>query len=262
MPPFLLVVLSVVVLLYDGLTPYEILWKKHTWKEVKAEPAKVSRPFRRVMMQGGISHQPKMLVEGKKTRFGVQEEQALRHKGSSAPPSGAPNSATKSRIVERKVTPKRIHSKYVEKGTLFPYKEKQWYIKLAFQFDHGGKLYRVYDDAPVFTFDSHEEAKEYLKAKAGKWPIKVWVNPDDPNEATAFLDYPRWYVVQVGAFVLAISIIWLLFATSVMARTEGRSRSASSEGEEPGAEDDPGEVVEDAYEREDYQRYDREPTDL
>jgi hypothetical protein len=219
LPPFVLGVLSIVALLHDGTTPFEILWREHTWEKVRAEPTKVSRPVRRVTTGAGVAHAPSAFVEGKKTRFGVQEEQALgsQKAGSS---SGPARTVTRSEIIERKVTPKRIHSKVVEKGTLFPYKVKRWYVKLAFQYDYKGKPYRVYEDTPSFTFESHEKARAYLKERIGKWPIKVWVNPSQPNEATAFLDYRGWHWIQLGGFFLALSVIWLLVAVSVMARTE------------------------------------------
>lgn len=230
LPPVLLGILTLVALFHDGLTPYRILWRRYTWKKINANPVKVSRPYRRYTMGGGVNQQDPVFVEGKKTRFGVQEAQKVEGKLDSRLTES--RMGTRTRVVERQMTPQRIHAKYIEKGLLFPYKEKRWFVSLAFQYPYKGKLYKVFEDKPTFSFESEKKARVFVHERASKWPIKVWVNPDNPQQATAFLEYRGWIWIQLGGFFLFLSLLWFLVSVVVVARP---SRSAA----EPPAASDP-----------------------
>ena len=216
LPSILLGILTLVLLFHDGLTPYRILWRRYRWKKVDATPVKVSRPYRRYTMRTGIGQQDPVYVSGKKTRFGVQEAQKVEGKL----PSRLTESriGTQQKVVEHKMTPQRVHAKYVKKGLLFPYKEKRWFVSLAFQYVYDGRVYKIFEDKPAFAFESEKKARTFVRDRATKWPIKVWVNPDQPRQATAFLEYRGWVWIQTGGFLLFVSLLWFLIAVVVMAR--------------------------------------------
>ena len=210
--PIILSIVAVVLLLHDGLKRYEVLYRKSMWEQVPAMPARVSVPYRRSTVKVGLSGTNKAIANGKKSALSYEEQG--RHKGKKRAPqrTSKSNALNKNAIYEKKVIPDRIYSKYEKRGTGMTYKVKRWYVKLAFKYSFKGKIYSVYDDKPSFSFDSRGDAEAFLNKHAGKWPIKAWVNPSNPKEATAFLIYDGWIWIQLGAVLVFVAFLWAIVA--------------------------------------------------
>jgi len=218
--PIVMGVASVVFLLQDGLRPYKILYRRAAWEQVSAMPAKVSIPIRRTTIRVGLNSQDSNLADGKKSALAM-EERGKYNRGSASGKRGggagsggykANNALNKENIYEKKVFPERIYSKYVEKGFGTTYKVQLWYVKLAFKYNYKGKIYSVYEDSPSFSFESREEAERFLQEHSANWPIKVWVNPGEPKEATAFLIYKEWHWIQLGVALAFFTFLWGIVA--------------------------------------------------
>lgn len=210
--PFVLATVSLVFLFQDGFTPYSIIYKRTAWDQVPAMPAKVTVPYMRTTLRAGLSDVNRTVAEGERSALGARERGRHKERPSRGRGDGFSNTTTREEIYQKRVIQDPIHSEYETKGVGTKYTVRRWYVRISFEYFYNGQMYSVQEDEPLFSFDSREAAESFLRKHADEWPIKVWVNPGNPNEATAFLLYDKWHWVQLGAVLAFLSLIWGIIA--------------------------------------------------
>ncbi len=210
LPAVVVLVLGLVLALQDGLRPYRIAWRKLRWVPVQAVPAKIEVPYVRQEVYGGTTATDPDLAEGKPSRLKAEELARDRNRRWKARQASRDRPGGRTRTVLRKVEPRHIVSRVVERGLLFRFEERRYFVRLTYAYVYKGKVYRRWKDEAPLSFRTHDEAKAYLRKRAGRWPITVWVNPSDPRQATAFLDYRGWLSVRLGLGLAFGGLVWLL----------------------------------------------------
>ncbi len=208
----LLIVLSLFVLLKDGLTPYRVGWKKLRWKKVFAVQAEVEIPVKRTEIQAGIDSQDPYAASPPKTKLGAEEMAKNKDLAWKAEQAKRDRAAIRSRVVKRRTVEPLIYQKVVSRGVLFSYDEKRFFVRVSYTYRFGKKVYTKYRQESGRSFATRKEAEAYLAGKFRHWPIKVWVNPANPSQATAFLEYDGWFWIKLGFVGLLAGLLWMLLS--------------------------------------------------
>jgi hypothetical protein len=170
--PVVVIAVALTLLGLEGLGPYRVWWQLRTWKTARA-----------TLLQ--------------------TYERRVEHRATS---DGAPSpSEYLSRIPQQ-----RVFQQVVTKGWPVKRKEKQWLVRISYSFaGPKGVVTRVGDQAPL-TFGSSLEASAFVQERIDKNAIKVWYDPGDPGQATAFLDTQSFRWIRFGLTLLGLGLVWLL----------------------------------------------------
>ncbi len=207
-----LILLSLYVLLHDGLTPYRVAWRKMRWKRVFAVQAEVEIPVRRIEIRAGVDSQDPYAASAPKTKLGAEEmakNKALRWKAQQAKEDRA---VIRKRIVKRRTVEPMIFEKVSTRGVLFDYDVKRYFVRVSYTYRYGKKVFTKYREVGPRSFKSREAARLYLSKRFKHWPIKVWVDPADPSDVTAFLEYDGWTWIKLGFVGLFAGLVWMLLS--------------------------------------------------
>lgn len=171
--PSVLMLAGVTGLLLDGLTPYRTFTRRRQWTRVKGR-----------------------LVSA------VERRTKLRS-----------SSGGETRIEYLAKRPQRlVQSKVVTRGWPLKEKKRVWLVRITYTFPwKTGRITRVADGPPT-EFDSERAALTYLHKRIHRDTVPVWVNPGDPREATAFLDYPSMLMLLLGFALVGLGGLWLIAA--------------------------------------------------
>ena len=210
LPPIVLLVVGFVFLVQDGTRPYVVLWRKLRWVRVQAVPAKVEVPYLHQEVYGGSTGADPDLADGKPSRLKVEERSKDPARRWKAEQARRQRPGYRRHVVLRKVTPQAIVPRVVHRGILFKYEEKRYFVRLTYAYAYKGKVYRKWNEEAPRSFRTRKEAEDYLRKKASRWPIVVWVDPSDPKKATAFLDYDGWLWIRLGLGLTFAGLVWLL----------------------------------------------------
>ncbi len=171
--PVLLCMAGITVLLLDGLTPWQTYHRRKNWKTVKGRL--VQSVQRRTKMRSTARG-------GNQVDYMVKRPQ------------------------------RRVVSKVVTRGWPLKTKKRIWTARVTYTYPtKKGRMTRV-GDSPTQEFDSKNDALAYLDDRIHHGAILVWVNPKDPTQATAFLDYPSKLTLALGFIMIALSVLWLIAA--------------------------------------------------
>jgi len=172
--PTVLCLAGVTALLLDGLTPWQTFNRRRSWTTVKGRLT--SSVERRAKVRSSAGGDTRMEYLAKRSQ-------------------------------------RRIMSKVVTRGWPLKNKKRVWIVRITYTYPwKTGRITRL-ADSPAREFDSAKDAQEYLgKRLSKKGAIRVWVNPKDPQEATAFLDYPSVLTIVLGLAMVGFGVLWLLLA--------------------------------------------------
>ncbi len=237
--PCVCLAFAVVLLFHDGFTPYRLIYRRQTWDRVPAMPAKITVPYMRTTLRPGLSNVNRSVAEGERSALGARERSRAAktsprgRKDEFSGDRGVGNVAAREEIYQKRMLPNPIHSEYVTTGVGVKSTEKRWYVRLSFEYFYEGRMYSVQEDEPLFHFNSREAAESFLRKHADEWPITVWVNPADPEQATAFLLYDKWHWVQIGSVLAFLSLLWFIIAGvgSKQFRAEAEKKSTEADEE-------------------------------
>lgn len=169
--PTVLCLVGITALLLDGLTPWRTLSRRRNWTTVKGRLA--SAVERRT-----------------KLRSSARGETRLEY------------------LVKR--PQRRVFSKVVTRGWPLKRKKRVWIVRITYTYPwNTGRITRV-ADSPAKEFESRNEALAFLAKRIHKGVVRVWVNPMDPSEATAFLEYPSLLTLVLGFAMVGLGVLWLL----------------------------------------------------
>lgn len=160
-------------MLLDGLTPYRTYLRRKRWTPVKGQLA--SSVERRT-----------------KTRSSARGSTRLEY------------------LAKR--SQRRIFPKVVTRGWPLSQKKRVWIVRVTYTYPWKGKRITRVADSPGTEFDTRREAGAYLAKRIHQGGIRVWVNPKDPQQATAFLDSPYTHTLLLGLAVFALGMLWLIAA--------------------------------------------------
>lgn len=230
LPGLVLLILAIVALLHDGLTPWRILYKRYFWKKTPAMPTMIEVPYRHIVIRSSGAKDIKPLK-------GASPMSGRRSADKEEVKDVNPSKAVPGEYVKYQVRPRQIKVKYIDRGTLFKRKEKRFFVSLAYSYRFKGKVFKIDSDSPPFSFSSQQDALDFLGKKTRQWPIDVWVNPSEPAKATAFLDYDGWFVIRLGGAMIIAGLLWLMFTMasgSSGTETEGKEKPAAGTGRAQG----------------------------
>lgn len=170
--PMVVIAVALTLLGLEGLGPYRTWWRLRNWKTARAT---LLSTF----------------------------ERRVEHRATS---DGAPSpSEYLARIPQQ-----RVFEQVVTKGWPMTRKEKQWRVRISYSFaGPQGVVTRVGDQAPI-VFGSSQEAGAFVSERIDKSSIKVWYDPADPGQATAFLDTQSFRWIRLGLTLLGLGVVWLL----------------------------------------------------
>ncbi|MCD6499002.1 MAG: DUF3592 domain-containing protein [Deltaproteobacteria bacterium] len=211
MPPMLLLLVGLVLLFQDGLTPYEILWKRTNWKKVTASRAKITVTTRRVQLRPGVVAQDPDLVQGHKSGLAIEAQADSSDRRFKESQAVGDRTDVRTTEGQQSVPAPLIEMRVVKKGVIFTYMERRYFVLLSYRYRFKGKVYTRFGDEAPQDFKTRKDAVAYLHQRVPDWPIKVWVNPKHPRDASAFLDYDGWLAIRLGALLFVGSLFWLLF---------------------------------------------------
>ncbi len=191
--PVLLLATGLVMLVVDGGQPYRIWWRRGHWKRVQGT----------------------LLTSYEKHRY-------VRHS------SGR---QTYSEYLAKKPQ-KRIFKAVVERGWPIKRRKQVYHVHLNYTYLWRKKKHTKVADVPDRDFESRPVAERFLRQYVKNNRIRVWVNPKDPNQATAFLLY-RWSAlwVRVGIVVVGLALLWL-FAAILLGRAHDRREKPKTDHKE------------------------------
>jgi len=162
---------GVTVLLLDGLTPYRTFARRRQWTRVKGRL--VSAVERRSNLRSSTRGETRLEYLAKRPQ-------------------------------------KLVQSKVVTRGWPLKEKKRVWLVRITYSFPwKSGRITRV-ADGPAKEFDSEPAALQYLHKRLHRDTLRVWVNPGDPREATAFLDYPSLLMLLLGFALVGLGGLWLI----------------------------------------------------
>ncbi len=191
--PAALCLVGVTTLLLQGLTPYRVFLRRRSWKVV-------------------TGHLTSAVERRAKVRSTARGESRLEY------------------LVKRPQRP--VVSKVVSRGWPLSTKRRVWLVRVNYTFPwKTGRITRL-SDSPSREFETRKEAQEFLARRVKKGAIRVWVNPDDPREATAFLDYPSRLSLVLGFAMLLLGLCWGL-AAGLLGRAHRRRESSQGSLREP-----------------------------
>ncbi len=171
--PTVLCLAGITALLLDGLTPWQTFTRRRSWTTVKGRLA--SSVERRTKLRSSARGETRMEYLAKRSQ-------------------------------------RRVFSKVVTRGWPLKTKKRVWIARITYTYTwKTGRITRV-ADSPAREFDSAQDAQAYLAKRLNKGAVRVWVNPKDPREATAFLDYPSVLTLVLGFVMLGFGMIWLMLA--------------------------------------------------
>lgn len=171
--PILLSMAGITLLLLDGLTPYRTYLRRKRWTRVKGRLA--SSVERRAKVRSSARGS---------TRLEYLARRAQR----------------------------RTFPKVVTRGWPLSQKKRVWIVRVTYTYPWKGKRFTRVADTPGTEFPTRREARAYLAKHIQKGSIRVWVNPKDPQEATAFLDPPYTHTLLLGLAIFALGVLWLIAA--------------------------------------------------
>lgn len=170
--PLVVIAVALTLLGLDGTTPYRVWWRLRSWKTARAS-----------LLQTW--------------------ERRVEHGASS---DGAPSPAE---YLARRPQ-QRVFEKVVTKGWPVSRKEKEYRVRISYSFaGPKGQVTRVGDEAPL-TFGTAMEAEGFIRERIDKGAVRVWFDPADPGQATAFLDVQSFRWIRLGLTLLGLGVVWLL----------------------------------------------------
>jgi hypothetical protein len=168
--PLVLLVVGSTMLALEGTTPYRIWWRLEHWKETRA--TLLSTYERR--------------VEIRPRGQGPSEEYLARR------------------------PQQRVFERQVERGWPLTRKEKLFEVRLSYAFVVGQKSFTRVSDVAPRAFDDARSAELFVSQRIEKGRIKVWYDPAQPDQASAFLDVQSFRWVRLGGTFAILAVIWLL----------------------------------------------------
>jgi len=180
----LLLLAGLVMLAIDGLHPYRVWWRRQHWEQVDGR-----------LLQS------------------YQQRRRVRHSGQGSTPMT---------YVEQRPQ-KRIFEAVVERGWPLSRRKQVYRIRLNYTYLWKNKKHTRVADSPDRDFESRPVARRFLRQYVKDRSVEVWVDPEKPSRATAFLLY-RWSAVwvQIGLVATALGLLWLIVAL-VFGRTYRRT---------------------------------------
>lgn len=194
--PLMLVTAGIVLLSLDGLHPYRTFQRKRSWKPVQGQ---LVQPYQRRQVSNPTAE-----------RSTVRE------------------------YLERRPQ-KRIFQETISEGWPMERKKVQWRIRLSYTYPWGNARYTRMADGPDRAFPTEQAANEFLDRRLRGALLTVWVNPKAPQEATAFLEYRRVWIVRAGLLGLALGLIWLVSAL-VLGRSHAQRERALADAQSEDSE--------------------------
>lgn len=191
--PLVLLTAGVVLLSLDGMHPYRTYLRLKRWKRVEGQ---LVQPYQR-----------RQIVNPSQENSTVRE------------------------YLERRPQ-KRIFKETVSEGWPMKRKKLQWRIRLNYTYPWKNARYTRMNDGPDRAFVSEAEANSYLEGRVRGTRLKVWVDPNDPSEATAFLEYRRVWTLRVGFAGAGLGLFWLLVALVLGHSHRRREREAEEKAQE------------------------------
>lgn len=171
--PTVLCLAGITALLLDGLAPWRTFSRRRSWTTVKGRLA--SAVERRTKLRSSARGETRM-------EYLVKRPQ------------------------------RRVFSKIVTRGWPLKRKKRVWIARITYTYPwKTGRITRV-ADSPAKEFDSRKEAQAFLAERINKGAVRVWVNPKDPRQATAFLGYPSMITLVTGFAMVGLGVIWLILA--------------------------------------------------
>jgi len=187
--PLVLLAGGASLLLLDGARPYRTWWRRRHWKRVDGTLVQAYQRWHRSKMSGR----------------GVTPEEYL----------------------ERRPQ-KQVFEVVVERGWPLRRRKRVYRIRIHYTYYVGNHKHVKVADSPGRDFESHVEASRFLAGVVRKGKVRLWVDPQDPDRATAFLQDPwsaRW--VRLGLGVAGAAVVWLLVVLVLGHRirmAQGRAR--------------------------------------
>jgi hypothetical protein len=170
--PTVLCLAGAASLLLDGMTPWETFWRRRNWTSVKGRLA--SAVERRTRLRSSARGETRL-------EYLVKRSQRV------------------------------VFSKVVTRGWPLKRQKRVWIVRITYSYPwKTGRITRV-ADSPAKEFESRSEARAYLVKRVPKTgAVRVWVNPKNPREATAFLDYPSLLTLVLGFAMVGLGVVWLI----------------------------------------------------
>jgi hypothetical protein len=171
--PTVLCLAGITALLLDGLSPWQTFWRRRQWTPVKGQ------------LTSGVERRRRTTASG-------QGETHVEY------------------LVKR--SQRQIFSKIVTRGWPLRRKARVWFVKITYTYPwKTGRITRV-ADSPGREFDAQQDAAAFLARRVRKGNVRVWVNPANPAEATAFLDYPSVPTLVIGFVLLGLGLVGLVLS--------------------------------------------------
>lgn len=186
--PLLFLVLGIGLLVLDGARPYRTWWRRHHWKRVDG-----------------------VLVRGYEKR----RREKVTTRG-----------VTATEYVQRR-SQKRIFETVVERGWPLRRRKRVFRVRLHYTYFVGNRKRAQIADSPDREFASRREAAQFLARVIERGKVHLWVDPRNPDRATAFLQDP-WsvYWVHLGLGVTIAALLWLLVVLVLARRIRRAEESA------------------------------------
>lgn len=171
--PTVLCLAGITALLLDGLTPWRTFTRRRSWTTVKGRLA--SAVERRSKVRSSAAGQSRL-------EYLIKRPQQV------------------------------VTSKVVTRGWPLKQKKRIWLVRITYTFPwKTGRITKI-GDSPAREFDSQKEAAAYVSGRVHEGAVRVWVNPKNPKEATAFLDYPSLLTIVLGFAMIGLGALWLIVA--------------------------------------------------
>jgi len=171
--PTVLCLAGITALLLDGMTPWRTFSRRRNWTTVKGRLATAVE--RRAKVRSSARGETRMEYLAKRPQ-------------------------------------RRIFPKVVTRGWPLKRKKRVWIVKITYTYPwKTGRITRV-ADSPAQEFDSRKAAEAFLAKRIDRGTVRVWVNPEDPRQATAFLGYPSMVTLVLGFAMVGLGVVWLILA--------------------------------------------------